>query len=52
MGGQLSVESGPLADPQVQQLDHCPECTLSRPIIEVSEEMTFVYLLCVNVTLA
>ena len=46
------MESGPLADPQVQQLDHCPECPFSRPIIEVSEKMTFVHLLCVIVTLA
>ena len=49
-GDSSPVESRPLADPQLLQLDHCPECPLSRPIIEVSEEMIFVYILCVNVT--
>ena len=50
MGGQLSVESGALADPQVQQLDRCPNAHSSEQLyIEVSEKMTFVYLLCVNV---
>ena len=50
MGGQLSVESGALADPQVQQLDRCPNAHSSEQLyIEVSEKMIFVYLLCVNV---
>ena len=47
MGGQLSVESGALADLQLQQLDYCPNAHSSEQLyIEVSEKMTFVYLLC------
>ena len=48
--GQLSVESGALADPQLLQLDYCPNAHSSEQLyIEVSEKVTFVYLLCVNV---